>query len=112
MNLLFTGVQSLNADNGVMGVAIGFHQDHFVSFHLVSVIAGNSASLSEGEYDRRHVQLLKSIVTTVNSPYIVPYYQGGGQWHATFSYSDRYFHRSTNIREILVGVLLVPNGSL
>jgi hypothetical protein len=66
-----TGVQSLNANNGAKGVAIGFQQDHFVSFHLVSVIAGNPASLSEGDFDRRHIQLLKSIVTTMNSPYIV-----------------------------------------
>jgi hypothetical protein len=59
-----TGVESLNADNGGRGVAIGFQEDHYVTFHLISVIAGNPATLSEGEYARRHVQLLSSMLTS------------------------------------------------
>ena len=66
-----TGVQSLNSDNGAMGVAIGFNNDHYVSFHLVSIVAGNPANLSEDEYDRRHVQILKSAMSALDSPYIV-----------------------------------------
>jgi hypothetical protein len=66
-----TGARMLNADNGGRGVAIGFNQDHFVQFYFVSVIAGNPASLSEGEYDRRHDQILRSIITTLEAPYIV-----------------------------------------
>jgi hypothetical protein len=66
-----TGARVLNADNGGRGVAIGFNQDHFVQIQFVSVIAGNPASLSEGEYDRRHDQILRSMITTLEAPYIV-----------------------------------------
>jgi hypothetical protein len=66
-----TGARMLNADNESRGVAIGFNQDHFVQFHFVSVVAGNPAFLSEGEYDRRHDQILRSMITTLEAPYIV-----------------------------------------
>ena len=66
-----TGVHVLNADNESRGVAIGFNQDHFVQFYFVSVIAGNPAFLSEQEYDRRHDQILRSMITTLEAPYIV-----------------------------------------
>jgi hypothetical protein len=32
-----------------------------------------------------------------DNPDIVPYYQGGGQWHAAFDYSDRYFHSGRDV---------------
>jgi len=66
-----TGVQSLNNDYGGKGIALGFSEDFYVSFHLTSVVAGNPASLSTQEYERRHVQLLKSMIETLNAPYIV-----------------------------------------
>lgn len=66
-----TGVQFLNADNDGKGITIGFYQDHYVNFHLVSVVAGNPASLSEEEYNRRHVMILKSMLSSLQAPYIV-----------------------------------------
>lgn len=66
-----TGVQSINGDNGGKGIAVGFNKDHFVQFYFVGVVAGNPASLTEGEYDRRHDQILRSMVTQLEAPYIV-----------------------------------------
>lgn len=88
-----TGVKSLNSDNDGRGVAIGFRQGtpfgedivdseattdpdatnttYTVQFRLVSVIAGNPAAISEEEYERRHVQLLSSMLETLRAPYIV-----------------------------------------
>jgi hypothetical protein len=28
---------------------------------------------------------------------VVPYYQGSGQWHEQFSYSDRYFEKGQDL---------------
>jgi hypothetical protein len=66
-----TAVQKLNADSSGQGFAIGFKQDHHVQFTLTSVIAGNPASLTEDEYDRRHDQLLRSLLETTGAPYII-----------------------------------------
>jgi hypothetical protein len=66
-----TAVQKVNADSMGLGMAIGFNQDHHVQFTLTSVIAGNPASLSEQEYDRRHDQLLRSLLETTGAPYII-----------------------------------------
>jgi hypothetical protein len=77
------GVQFVNEDNEGRGFAIGYsdvieeeetqtsRDRYYVQFHLVSVIAGNPGALSEEEYDRRHAQLLKSMITTLDAPYIV-----------------------------------------
>ena len=65
-----TGVESINSDNGGKGVPIGFTKKHFVRFHLISVIAGNPTNLSEEEYDRRHDQILRSMIVELNAPYI------------------------------------------
>ncbi|KAG7359051.1 hypothetical protein IV203_015640 [Nitzschia inconspicua] len=86
-----TGVQFLNRDNNGRGVAIGFasvtadieendgdnqellqqDQRHYLQFHFVSVVAGNPNALSQEEYDRRHVQILKSMISDLDAPYIV-----------------------------------------
>jgi hypothetical protein len=82
-----TGVNLLNQDNDGKGVAIGFssngsdqstqhdseqetHQ-YYVQFHFVSVVAGNPAALSEEEYNRRHGQILESMIEYLNAPYVV-----------------------------------------
>ena len=57
-----TAAHVLNADNDNQGVAIGFQQDYHVQFQHVSVIAGNPAQLGTEEYNRRHSQLLTSLV--------------------------------------------------
>mmetsp|Transcript_42994 Transcript_42994/g.103963 ORF Transcript_42994/g.103963 Transcript_42994/m.103963 type:complete len:1227 (+) Transcript_42994:445-4125(+) len=88
-----TGVEILNADNDNRGVAIGYTPafplgddisgpsssttttqvpaSHFAQFRLVSVVAGNPAAISVDEYERRHVQLLSSMLETLKAPYIV-----------------------------------------
>ena len=65
-----TAANFLNADNDNQGVAIGFQQDYFVQFRHVSVIAGNPAALGTAEYNRRHTQLLESMVTELGAQYI------------------------------------------
>ncbi|KAL3913849.1 MAG: hypothetical protein SGILL_006329 [Bacillariaceae sp.] len=88
-----TGVQFINQDNAGRGVAIGYTDitvptpeqgaassvavtadpdpdRYYVQFHLVSVIAGNPGAMTEAEYDRRHVQILKSMITALDAPYI------------------------------------------
>lgn len=67
----FTGVQVLNAENDGKGTAIGFNQDHYVKLRLVSVVAGNPATLSEEEYKRRHKMILRSLLTSLEAPYII-----------------------------------------
>lgn len=83
-----TGVRFLNRDNDGKGVAVGFaatenaryegddplsvqQAPHYAQFHFVSVVAGNPAALSEQEYNRRHVQILTSMVSYLDAPYIV-----------------------------------------
>jgi hypothetical protein len=76
-----TGVKLLNQDNNGKGVAIGFSSynndqssdttSHHVQFHFVSVVAGNPAALAEEEYNRRHVQILDSVIDHLNAPYVV-----------------------------------------
>jgi hypothetical protein len=88
-----TAVRLINQDNNGKGVSIGFNgmvdeeesttldedkndQQHYVQFHLVSVIAGNPTALSETEYDERHTQILQSLITSLGGvlggvPYIV-----------------------------------------
>lgn len=65
------GVEALNGDNSGKGIAIGFNQDHYVQFYFMSVIAGNPATLSEEEYDERHVHLLRVLLEEHYAPYIV-----------------------------------------
>ena len=65
-----TAAHFLNADNDQQGVAIGFRRDYFVQFRHVSVIAGNPAALGTQEYNRRHVQLLESMVVELGAQYI------------------------------------------
>ena len=84
---IVTGVQFVNRDNGGRGVAIGYSDvtapttleeeiaadpddRYYVQFHLVSVVAGNPGALTEEEYDRRHVQILESMITSLDAPYI------------------------------------------
>lgn len=66
-----TGVQTLNDDNDGRGVDIGFQRDHYVNFHLVSVVAGNPSAMAAEEYERRHLQILESMIVTLDAPYIV-----------------------------------------
>jgi hypothetical protein len=66
-----TAVESLNGDNNGKGVGIGFNQTHYVSFLLVSVVAGNPANLTEEEYNRRHDQILRSLISEWDAPYII-----------------------------------------
>ena len=65
-----TAAHVLNADNGGLGVAIGFQQDFYCQFRHTSVIAGNPAALGTEEYNRRHTQLLEMMVTTLGAQYI------------------------------------------
>ena len=37
-----TAVKLLNANNDGMGIAIGYYQDHYVKFRLVSIVGGNT----------------------------------------------------------------------
>jgi hypothetical protein len=88
-----TAVKLINQDNNGKGVSIGFngmvdeeestildedsHRQHYVQFHLVSVIAGNPTALSETEYDERHVQILQSLIASLGGvPGGVPYIVG------------------------------------
>jgi hypothetical protein len=66
-----TGVRSMNDDNHGKGVAIGFQEDHYVTFHLVSVVAGNPSAMPEDEYERRHLQILESLIVALEAPYVV-----------------------------------------
>lgn len=66
-----TGVRSVNGDSSGRGVAIGFQQDHYVNFRLVSVVAGNPFALSEEEYQRRHLQILESMIVALEAPYVL-----------------------------------------
>ena len=65
-----TGVESVNSDNNFKGIEIGFTKTHYVRFHLISVIAGNPTNLTESEYDKRHDEILRSMITELNAPYI------------------------------------------
>ncbi|CAB9531508.1 acid type B receptor subunit 1 (Partial), partial [Seminavis robusta] len=60
-----TGVKVINAGRGV---PIGFAQDHFVKFHLVSVTAGSSRAAG---YEGRHQYILRGLVEELQAPYIV-----------------------------------------
>ena len=62
-----TAVRKLNEE----GWKIGFYEDHLVKFSLISVIAGNSAALTVEEYDRRHQQVLRSLLDATGAPYII-----------------------------------------
>jgi hypothetical protein len=92
-----TGVKALNSDNNHQGIAIGYQRgteqgeeispsdpssstadsehssssSQFVQFRLVSVVAGNPSAMTEEEYELRHVQLLSSMLETLQAPYIV-----------------------------------------
>ncbi|CAB9502425.1 affinity cAMP-specific and IBMX-insensitive 3',5'-cyclic phosphodiesterase [Seminavis robusta] len=60
-----TGVNVLNEGGGV---PIGFSQDHFVKFRLVSVMAGST--MARG-YEGRHQYLLRGLVKELEAPFIV-----------------------------------------
>mmetsp|Transcript_4208 Transcript_4208/g.6153 ORF Transcript_4208/g.6153 Transcript_4208/m.6153 type:complete len:975 (-) Transcript_4208:117-3041(-) len=64
-------VDKLNNDNDGKGVAIGFQNDFYVQFRLVSIVSGNQVNLDESEYNRRHVMLLNSTLETLKPQYIV-----------------------------------------
>lgn len=90
-----TAVHFLNGDHQGRGVAIGFEgtrpngndelnedtdddqiplkeeHPHYVQFHFVSVVAGNPAAMTEEEYNQRHEQILNSMISYLDAPYIV-----------------------------------------
>jgi len=66
-----TGVQKMNSDNDGKGIVIGFNNDHYVRFRLVSAVAGNNRNLTEDAYNEQHTSILSSMISALNSPYIV-----------------------------------------
>eukprot|EP00934_Nitzschia_sp_Nitz4_P002197 Nitzschia sp. Nitz4//scaffold242_size29646//5712//8904//NITZ4_008047-RA/size29646-processed-gene-0.10-mRNA-1//1//CDS//3329543803//2197//frame0 len=74
------GLSKLNEANDGLGVPVGYHQEHFVQFSLVSLVAGNPDAISEEEYSRRHDQLLRSVLESTRAPYII----GTCTWAAAY----------------------------
>ena len=48
-----TAVNVLNANNDNMGTRIGYFQDHYVKFRLVSIVAGNTNNVDDETYKVR-----------------------------------------------------------
>eukprot|EP00521_Asterionellopsis_glacialis_P009047 CAMPEP_0195283310 /NCGR_PEP_ID=MMETSP0707-20130614/1897_1 /TAXON_ID=33640 /ORGANISM="Asterionellopsis glacialis, Strain CCMP134" /LENGTH=975 /DNA_ID=CAMNT_0040342455 /DNA_START=118 /DNA_END=3045 /DNA_ORIENTATION=- len=84
------GVQKLNEANNGTGVAIGFQNDYYVKFRLVSIVSGNQVNLGADEYDRRHVMLLNSTLEALKPQYIV----GTCSWHAAIEKGPALAHKT------------------
>jgi hypothetical protein len=71
-----TSVELLNDQNEGQGIAIGFHQDYYVQFRLVSLIAGNADTFgTSGEtmmtYGDVHSAVLRAALQSLQPQYIV-----------------------------------------
>ncbi len=66
-----TAVKLLNSRNDGLGTPIGYLQDHYVKFRLVSIVAGNI--YNDGEtYKDAHITLLDSVLAEIeNAHYII-----------------------------------------
>jgi hypothetical protein len=67
-----TAVKFLNADNDGMGIPIGYYQDHYVKFRLVSIVGGNAKNIGDDTYREDHGFLLDSVFDEIgNAHYIL-----------------------------------------
>lgn len=67
-----TAVNVLNANNDNMGTRIGYFQDHYVKFRLVSIVAGNTNNVDDETYKEAHTTLLNSVFDEIdNAHYII-----------------------------------------
>ena len=67
-----TAVKLLNANNDGMGIPIGYYQDHYVKFRLVSIVGGNAKNIGDDTYREDHGFLLDSVFDEIdNAHYII-----------------------------------------
>jgi len=66
-----TSVELLNDLNDQQGLAIGFQQDVYVQFRLVSLIGGNSDEMGTNAYGVQHEQVLSAVLDALRPQYIV-----------------------------------------
>eukprot|EP00816_Leptocylindrus_hargravesii_P002606 CAMPEP_0196809070 /NCGR_PEP_ID=MMETSP1362-20130617/9032_1 /TAXON_ID=163516 /ORGANISM="Leptocylindrus danicus, Strain CCMP1856" /LENGTH=909 /DNA_ID=CAMNT_0042183635 /DNA_START=103 /DNA_END=2832 /DNA_ORIENTATION=- len=63
-----TAVQKMNEDSDGAGVKIGFYEDHFVKFRLVSVVAGR---IDDPGYEDSHASALEALLQSLAPQYII-----------------------------------------
>jgi hypothetical protein len=66
-----TAVKLLNANNDGMGIAIGYYQDHYVKFRLVSIVGGNTKNISDDAYREDHGFLLDSALDEIDNAHYI-----------------------------------------
>ena len=93
---VFLGVMSLNNDNNGTGVAIGFNEDYTIQFRLISIIAGSSENLNETDYEKKHVELLQSLLEIYQPQYIV----GTCSWKAALEPSIALQHKTILLAQV------------
>ncbi|CAB9509506.1 acid type B receptor subunit 2 [Seminavis robusta] len=64
-------VERMNAENEARGQAIGFQENSFVQFRLVSIVAGHSDYISGDHYKARHATVLDAALTALKPQYVI-----------------------------------------
>ena len=66
-----TAVRLLNGNNNGMGIPIGYFEDHYVKFRLISIVGGNSRNIGDDAYLEKHEFLLDSALNEIGNAHFI-----------------------------------------
>ena len=66
-----TAIRLLNANNNDTGIPIGYFEDHYVKFRLISIVGGNSKNIGDDAYVEAHRFLLDSVLNEIGNAHFI-----------------------------------------
>jgi len=66
-----TAVKLMNANHDGKGIPIGYNQDFYVKFRLISIVGGNINNVGDAAYKTAHSVLLDSVLNEVDNAHFI-----------------------------------------